>query len=225
MRVLGWNEAKGRNVLGAYRQFLSVKVAAKDWDAQRLSPSREVDRMWRQHVLDNLNYAHDCRLLCGGHFVRHDPEDGANVEARKERLEATRQALLEYFGDDKKGGGGGGELDASATGPWKEVFEGAATAAGPDQGTDEAVAQASDGGGAWLRLAVASLTGRVTQLRVRPTDRVGRVFAEYSRLEGVPVSECRFVFRGRHLEAGDALEGLGLQNGDRIHVVLKWRGC
>jgi Ubiquitin family len=220
MRELGWTEVQTRSVLRAYRQFLSVKVAAKDWDAQLMSPSREVDQMWRQHVLDNVNYAHDCLLLCGGHFVTHDPDDGVDVEARKERLEATRQALLEYFGDDEKGGGGG-ELDRSATGPWKEVFE-------PDEGTDEAQASGGggeDSGGAWLRLVVASLTGRETQLRVRPTDRMGRVFAEYSRLEGVPVSECRFVFRGRHLEAGDALEALGLHNGDRMHVVLKWRGC
>jgi hypothetical protein len=117
MRAMEWKEPKARGVLRAYRQFLSVKVATKDWDAQRLSPSLAVDRMWRQRVLDNLNYAHDCRLVCGGHFVRHDPDGGEDIEAQTYRLAATRQALLECYGGEEEEGGGGCEVDRSSTGP------------------------------------------------------------------------------------------------------------
>jgi hypothetical protein len=103
-------------VLRAYRQFPSVKVATKDRNAEILSPSVVVDLMRHQHLLDNANYAHDCLLLCDGHFVKHDADGGWDVEARKNRLVAPRRALLECYGEE------GGELDRSLTGPWKEVF-------------------------------------------------------------------------------------------------------
>jgi hypothetical protein len=93
-RALGWTEAKARSTLQAYRNFLHVKVATEDWNAELLSPSVAVDQMWHQHQLDNANYAHDCLLLCG-RFVKHDADGRLDVEARKNRLEATRQALLE----------------------------------------------------------------------------------------------------------------------------------
>jgi Ubiquitin-2 like Rad60 SUMO-like len=150
MRELGWDEAKARDVLRAYRQFLSVKVAKRDWNAEILSPSVAVDQMWHQHLLDNSNYAHDCLLLCG-RFMKHDPDGGLDVEARKIRLVATRQALLESFGDDDDEGEGG-ELDRSARGPWKDVFEGAAESdddAGAGESDDDAgTAESDDDAGA-----------------------------------------------------------------------------
>jgi hypothetical protein len=144
---------------------LQFKVFKKDWSAELLSPSAAVDQMWRQHLLDNLNYAHDSRLLCCGHFVRHDPDGGLDAAARKSRLMATRQALLETFGDEE-----GGELDQSATGPWTEVFETASTArtAAAAAAAQEAAAAAQesdddddddDGTGAFVTITLRSLTG------------------------------------------------------------------
>jgi hypothetical protein len=232
MRELGWSEAKARTVLRAYRQFLRVKVATKDWNAELLSPSVAVDRMWHQHVLDNLNYAHDCLLLCDGHYVRHDPDGGLDTVARKSRLVATQQALLESFGEDD--GEEGGALDTSAAGPWKDVFEGAAEsdedagAADLSSGPAEDQAQASDDdSGLWVTLWFQTLTGGNTRLRVRRTATMGEVFVAYARHTGLGVSDCRFVCRGCRVE-DDSVETpdtLGLQNGERVHVVSRARGC
>jgi Ubiquitin-2 like Rad60 SUMO-like len=202
----------------AYRQFLQVKVFKKDWSAELLSPSAAVDQMWRQHLLDNLNYAHDSRLLCCGHFVRHDPDGGLDATARKSRLMATRQALLETFGDEE-----GGELDQSATGPWTEVFETASTARTASAAAAAAAQESDDDGdtGAFVTIALISLTGKSTPWRVWHASPMRDVLREYARVEGVDASDFRFVFRGCRLDTDSTgtPDTLGIRSGDIIHVI------
>jgi hypothetical protein len=195
--------------------------------------------MWHQHLRDNDNYARDCQLLCGGHFVRHFPDGGLNVEARNNRLEATRQALLELYGEEQEG-----ELDMSATGPWKEVFEGERDSEQEEAESDEEewiwdprssgpadAAQASgeqeedneeEDIGAWLVVVVTITTGDETRFRVRPTTRMGSILAEFARRMRAPdPSMYNFHFRGGRLAgASDSTpRSLGMQNGDRILAV------
>jgi Ubiquitin-2 like Rad60 SUMO-like len=230
MRALGWTEFKARSTLRAYKQFLHVKVAKKDWSAELLSPSLAVDQMWHQHVLDNLNYAHDCLLLCDGHFVRHDPEGCVDVEAWMNRLEATRLALLESFGDDDEGEGG--ELDRSATGPWKGVFDGAlesdeeastARTASPAA----AAAPASDDGdrGPTLIIRVRDQGLGTTRFRVQRTAPMGDVFAAYARLKGVNVGSIRFLLDGDVIRAHETPVSLELEDGDEIDTIIEQAGC
>jgi small ubiquitin-related modifier len=226
MRELRWSEAKSRSVLQAYRQFLHVKVAKQDWNAEILSPSVEVDQMWHQHVLDNLNYAHDCLLLCG-HFVRHDPDGGLDVVARMNRLDATRQALFGSFG----GEGYEGVVDTSATGPWKEVF--ALGAESDEEASTESssgpadTAQASDDGGssARLRICVRDQNGEVTTFLVRRTTCMRNLFAAYAQRNGVCVGLCRFLLDGYALRGHETPSELELEDGDQLDVLLVLRGC
>jgi small ubiquitin-related modifier len=97
MRVHHWPESEARKILKAYRQFLVLKKIKEDWNAEILSPSAEVDLMWHQHILDVVNYSHDCMLLCG-HVIGHNPDGGLNDSARAERRRVTQAALTEHFG-------------------------------------------------------------------------------------------------------------------------------
>jgi small ubiquitin-related modifier len=97
MRVQHWDESKARKILKAYRQFLVLKKIKEDWNAEILSPSAEVDLMWHQHILDVVNYSHDCMLLCG-HVIGHNPDGGLDASARSERRRVTQSALTEHFG-------------------------------------------------------------------------------------------------------------------------------
>jgi hypothetical protein len=99
MREYLWDETKCRRVLNAYNQFLELKKQFRDWDATILSPSRVVDLMWRQHLLDFTNYYHDTILLCG-HVVGHNPDEALDGPAKAARTKATRIALFEHFGSD-----------------------------------------------------------------------------------------------------------------------------
>jgi small ubiquitin-related modifier len=97
MRLHHWPESKARKILKAYRQFLVLKKVKEDWNAEILSPSAEVDLMWHQHILDVVNYSHDCMLLCG-HVIGHNPDGGLSDSARAERRRVTQAALTEHFG-------------------------------------------------------------------------------------------------------------------------------
>ena len=99
MREYLWDESKCRRVLNAYHQFLELKKQFQDWDATILSPSRVVDLMWRQHLLDFTNYYHDTILLCG-HVVGHNPDEALDGPAKAARIKSTRIALFEHFGSD-----------------------------------------------------------------------------------------------------------------------------
>jgi hypothetical protein len=97
MRVYNWPESQARKIVKAYRQFLVLKKIKEDWNAEILSPSAEVGLMWHQHILDVVNYSHDCMLLCG-HVVGHNADGGVNDSAQAERRRLTRAALTEHFG-------------------------------------------------------------------------------------------------------------------------------
>lgn len=101
MRVYNWDIEKARKVLLAYQQFLSLKNQYKDWDSTILSPSIFVDEMWRQHVLDVVNYTHDMMLLCG-HMVGYNPDGNEyhnRVKKSMDRIRhiSTRNALEANF--------------------------------------------------------------------------------------------------------------------------------
>eukprot|EP00977_Amphora_coffeiformis_P016386 scaffold5075_cov174-Amphora_coffeaeformis.AAC.8 len=96
MRAYGWNESYARRVLAAYRQFLQLKTATQDWDGNHLEPSKEINRMWQQHVLDVCNYAYDCILVCG-HVIGYLPDEEFIEEGRNHRRWNTKQALENIF--------------------------------------------------------------------------------------------------------------------------------
>ena len=99
MREYGWDSSKAKKILKGYRQFLQLKVEYEDWDATKLSPSPLVDQMWHCHILDVFNYFHDCRLLCNGHLLGHNPDGAVDAKARSARIAATKQALMDTFGE------------------------------------------------------------------------------------------------------------------------------
>lgn len=104
----GWNMAL--RVLVAYREFLALKREAKDWGDESLGddddviktsllPSRPVEMMWQQHVLDNEEYSEDMTRLCGRTLTYKPVWDGLfGAEREKERkYQATLNLLKRRF--------------------------------------------------------------------------------------------------------------------------------
>lgn len=98
MRAYGWSEAYSRRVLHGYRQFLQLKTATNDWDALVLEPSKDINRLWQQHILDVVNYVFDCLLLCG-HVLGHLPDEEELIEERIQRRRDTKQLLENVFSE------------------------------------------------------------------------------------------------------------------------------
>ena len=80
------------SLLGEYKRFLALKVAARDFDASVLSPPQDLDTIWHAHILDTKHYRIVCDAL-GGNFIHHNPNGGADAVAR----DARRQNALTHY--------------------------------------------------------------------------------------------------------------------------------
>lgn len=96
MKVHKCDLPRAREILDAYRQFLTLKKEHQDWDATLLSPPYWVDQMWHLHIMDITNYCHDMMLLCG-HFVGLNPDGAFDRKKKKTRDSFTKKVIGESF--------------------------------------------------------------------------------------------------------------------------------
>jgi len=94
MRIFGWDESCALDVLDAYRQFVWLVTDREDWFTRRSIPCKQVEQMWKQHILDTANYRMDCILLCG-HMVDFNPDQAAPAVSRMR--DDTHTALRSHF--------------------------------------------------------------------------------------------------------------------------------
>ena len=65
----GWEEAQAATAEMRYRRFLCMHYLGATFD---LVPTRDIDKVWHQHILHTRDYAEDCRRVFGA-FLHHAP--------------------------------------------------------------------------------------------------------------------------------------------------------
>ncbi len=94
----GWNRAKTTRAIARYLMFLCLIHLYPD---RAIIPTREIDAVWHQHILDTSKYASDCEQLFG-RFVHHFPYFGQRGESDRASLflafAETEALFQEYFG-------------------------------------------------------------------------------------------------------------------------------
>ena len=78
-----------------YIRFICLKLLEDDYHATKISPTKEIDLAWHNHVLDTKQYYQDCKNICG-RFIHHDA-DGSE-HGREARIKRTEKLFLECFG-------------------------------------------------------------------------------------------------------------------------------
>jgi hypothetical protein len=63
----GWSDTKADFEIGKYRDFLKLVSTGMS-----VVPTKDVDEVWHNHILDTEEYAKDCQR-CFGYFVHHHP--------------------------------------------------------------------------------------------------------------------------------------------------------
>ena len=209
MRTYGWDEAKARKVLAAYRQFIILKKELKDWNAEILSPCHLVDQMWHCHILDVVNYCHDMMLLCG-HVVGHNPDGALDYAAKRDRDETTLAALKENFG----------RYD-------EEVWNYSPEAA--DRNEEENAMESEDAatneGNIPVTIRIKDQTGEETMFKLRRTTKMEKVFMAYAGRKGVDVNILRFVLDGEPVCYDETPTSLDLDDDDQIDCLIQQLGC
>ena len=202
MREYGWNLERTKDILKAYRQFLTLKQELKDWDAQILSPSYFVDQMWHQHIMDIGNYYHDMIMLCG-RVVLHDPDGASNSEAKKIRDDRTRLELVQKFGME--------QIDFEIWGypcKFKRLRDRA-------NGIDD---------GRVLLYIECQQSKHQYRFMIQRTTRMINVFNKYAGHAGLDRTHLRFLFKGDvRIRENQTAEELGLMDGDKIDAIQSER--
>jgi hypothetical protein len=203
----GWDAVKALGVLRAYRQFLSIKTFLGDYNAKFLSPSASVDRMWHLHIVDTQNYASDCKLLCGGRFLPHNPrgaQEGAERDARRRR---TRETLLLYKAEL------GLEYEE-----WKELFQNPAS--------PHVLATPNPDGEPTIDLVIRCLCLAPITVHVPPVSgRMSDVFDLVAAETGGRPTRLLWTHKGRVIAGHVSPSDLQMEAGSVIFFSLIARGC
>lgn len=89
----GWSPERAAAAVLGYRRFLHLILQGHT----SLVPSRDIDEVWHQHILDTRAYASDCESVFG-RFIHHFPYLGLRDDADREVLRtkfASSTALYE----------------------------------------------------------------------------------------------------------------------------------
>jgi hypothetical protein len=96
----GWTQETADRAEKRYRRFLGMVYC--DWNGS-IVPTKDIDTVWHQHILDTRAYAEDCERVFG-EFLHHFPyfgmrgdEDARNLTASFER---TKMLYAELFDED-----------------------------------------------------------------------------------------------------------------------------
>jgi hypothetical protein len=96
----GWSEQHASVMELRYRRYLCMLFL----DPQgSVVPTRDIDLVWHQHILDTRAYAADCERVFG-YFVHHFPyfgmRDDQDAQDLLDSFEQTNGTYRELFGED-----------------------------------------------------------------------------------------------------------------------------
>lgn len=98
--MAGWTQQQTTRAIAKYIAFLLLVYL---YPNSQLVPTKEIDVVWHNHILDTSKYTKDCQLLFG-HFLHHFPYFGVRGETDRQNLNLafarTKTLFQEHFGEE-----------------------------------------------------------------------------------------------------------------------------
>ena len=203
VKTLNWSDEETKNALKAYKEFLELKIALKDWNATILLPPLQVKKVWELHVLDTSRYVHSCNNLFGD-IIHFDPDGESNPTKRKERIDKTKLLYQARFSMEPTG----------ILWQFEQPYI-----------TANNLCHGERTGGDKMQLFIKNRLGKTVTIDIERTATVEDFKVAYERREAVPIDQIRFIFAGKQLEDGRRLIDYNIQKESTIHCVLRQIGC
>ena len=75
-----------------------------------------------------------------------------------------------------------------------------------------------------MQIKVKTLTGKIIDVDIEPTDSITRVKERVEEKEGIPPPQQRLIFAGRAMADDKTASDYGIKAGSILHLVLSLRG-
>lgn len=75
-----------------------------------------------------------------------------------------------------------------------------------------------------MQIKVKTLTGKLIEIDIEPTDTIMRIKERVEEKEGIPPPQQRLIFGGRALADENTAESYNIKAGSSLHLVLSLRG-
>jgi len=215
MRTHGWTLEFALRVLEGYKTFLTIKQTFADWDATRYAPPIPVDRMWREHLVDNKNYAKDCELLFG-RVMYHDPDESLDAGTHDDHIGNTKTTLIAHFGDDydrEVWNFGVMLIESEEEERSRRMTENRAAS----RAREASVPSPDDA----LTIRIRDQVGEETFFKIRRSTVMQKVFEAYAERKQVRRRSLRFVVSGQTVTDDDTAISLELVHQDAIDVISR----
>lgn len=197
-----------------YQVFMSIKVKEWDLNAELLSPAPRIDLVWHAHVLDTRRYATYCARILklpGAGLIHHDPDGGADADARAERYAETLKLLPKA--SRKRGYWWPAKLEEEEE--EEAEFEPPLFMRDIRQAEQARV----------MSIFVKTLTGKTITCNISPSDSIQYLKERIQGQEGIPSDLQRLIFAGRQLEDKRMLSDYNIQRDATIYLINRMRGC
>jgi hypothetical protein len=92
----GWSANEAKQAGQLYRNYLILRCK---YPEENLPPSKEVDEVWHNHILDTKKYREDCEAIFG-RFFDHYPYFGMDETSTQEDLERAFQRMQQLHTEE-----------------------------------------------------------------------------------------------------------------------------
>lgn len=202
-----------RGQLRDYQMFLLCKIVAHDVQRQPgnthfvLSATKEIDAMWRRHLLHPASYAATCHAL-----AESMPTTATNKRGREDNSSNLLfKELIDYEPWSESD-----ELDEGRRSRI-ERFKTLAKLICPNFKFSEKQHE--------FTIIVKSLFGKKVSITVTELWTVAHLMMEFERVEFIPVVEQRLIVNGKQMEDALLLRDYRLKEGSVVRCAFRLRGC